>query len=71
MAVREAAERLCVHPNTVSYRLEKIHRLVGRDPTRFSDLHEIVTWTRLLRGRDTRFGEAHNAIANYRQSVSS
>ena len=47
MAVRVTAERLSVHPNTVSYRLAKVRQLVGRDPTRFSDLSELVAWARL------------------------
>ncbi len=47
MAVRVTADRLAVHPNTVSYRLGKIRHLLGRDPTRFSDLVEVLAWARL------------------------
>jgi hypothetical protein len=48
MAVRAAAEALDVHPNTVTYRLRKLAQLLGRDPTRFSDLAEILTWVRVV-----------------------
>jgi DNA-binding PucR family transcriptional regulator len=50
MSVRLTAERITVHPNTVTYRLDKIRQLLGRDPTRFSDLVELVTWARLSEG---------------------
>jgi sugar diacid utilization regulator len=56
MAVRPTAERICVHPNTVTYRLDKIRQLVGRDPTRFSDLVELLTWTRLCGCRKPQSG---------------
>jgi DNA-binding PucR family transcriptional regulator len=48
MAVRITAERISVHPNTVTYRLDKVRQLLGRDPTRYSDLVELLTWARLL-----------------------
>jgi sugar diacid utilization regulator len=48
MSVRDAADGLAVHPNTVSYRLEKLGRLLGRDVCRFSDLVEVMTWLRLV-----------------------
>jgi sugar diacid utilization regulator len=47
-SVRLAAERLAVHPNTVSYRLQKLSGLLGRDPSRFSDLVEVLSWARLV-----------------------
>src|SRR5205814_3169147 len=46
MSLREAADALCVHPNTVSYRLEKLGRTLERDMSRFSDLVEVLTWGR-------------------------
>jgi len=67
MAVRIAAERLCVHPNTVTYRLEKIERILGRDPTRFSDLVEVLAWAELIGPRRAVFGETHKGISNAEQ----
>jgi hypothetical protein len=49
MSVRDAADALDIHPNTVTYRLDKLGRLIGRDVTRFSELVEVLTWSRLLR----------------------
>ena len=37
-----------VHPNTVSYRLRKLGHRLERDLTRFSDLVEVLTWSRVL-----------------------
>lgn len=34
----KAASALCVHPNTVVYRLRRVRALTGRDPHNFSDL---------------------------------
>ena len=48
MSMRDAADALDVHPNTVTYRLEKLSRLLGRDVSRFSDLVEVLNWWRLL-----------------------
>jgi sugar diacid utilization regulator len=48
MSVRDTADALSVHPNTVVYRLEKLSRLLDRDVTRFSNLVEVMTWLRLL-----------------------
>jgi DNA-binding PucR family transcriptional regulator len=48
MSVRDTATVLCVHPNTVNYRLEKLSRLLERDVTRFSNLVEVITWLRVL-----------------------
>jgi sugar diacid utilization regulator len=48
MAIRVAADELCVHPNTVSYRLHKLNRLLDRDLSKFGDLVEVVTWARVL-----------------------
>ncbi len=49
MSVRVAAAELAVHPNTVSYRLDKLKRRIGRDPTRFSELVEILAWARIVK----------------------
>ena len=35
------AKRLCVHPNTVAYRLARVHRLTGRDPRTAAGLAEL------------------------------
>jgi len=48
ISVREAADQLAVHPNTVSYRLQKLGRLLGRDLSRFSDLVEVLSWQRVI-----------------------
>jgi sugar diacid utilization regulator len=48
MSIRDAADMLDVHPNTVSYRLEKLGRLLERDVSRFSELTEVLTWARVL-----------------------
>jgi hypothetical protein len=67
MSVRIAAQRLCVHPNTVTYRLEKLERVLGRDPRRFSDLVEITAWAGLIAGRDAEFGDPHNRFSHAEQ----
>ena len=46
--VARAAERLAVHPNTVHYRLRRVHELTGRDPRRFAELVELTTALRML-----------------------
>jgi len=46
--VARAAKRLVVHPNTVHYRLRRVHELSGRDPRRFGELAELVTALSLL-----------------------
>jgi DNA-binding PucR family transcriptional regulator len=48
MAVAATADQLSVHPNTVSYRLRKLSRLLDRDVSRFSCLVEVVTWARIF-----------------------
>lgn len=48
--VKQAAERLIVHPNTVRYRLRRISELTGRDIRRFEHLVDLVTVIQLARG---------------------
>ena len=48
LSLRRAADRLAVHPNTVTYRLHKLGRLLERDLSTFSDLVEVVTWAQVL-----------------------
>lgn len=49
LSVRDTAERLVVHPNTVRYRLRRISELTGRDTRRFEDLVDLVTVIRAAR----------------------
>jgi PucR family transcriptional regulator, purine catabolism regulatory protein len=46
--VARTAQRLTVHPNTVRYRLRRIHEITGRDPRRFGALAELLTALDLL-----------------------
>jgi hypothetical protein len=48
LSLRRAADRLAVHPNTVTYRLHKLGRVLERDLSSFSDLVEVVTWAQVL-----------------------
>ena len=48
MSARVAADQLAVHPNTVTYRLQKAGELLDRDLAKFSDLVEVLTWARLI-----------------------
>jgi len=48
MAVAATADKLSIHPNTVSYRLRKLSRSLDRDVSKFSDLVEVVTWARII-----------------------
>jgi DNA-binding PucR family transcriptional regulator len=48
LSLRLAADRLAVHPNTVTYRLHKLGRLLERDLSTFSDLVEVVTWAQVI-----------------------
>ena len=36
------APALNLHPNTVRYRLDRVHSLTGRDPRRFLDLVDLL-----------------------------
>ncbi len=48
LSIRRAADRLAVHPNTVTYRLHKLGRVLERDLSTFSDLVEVVTWAQVI-----------------------
>ncbi len=48
--VKETAERLVVHPNTVRYRLRRISELTGSDTRRFDHLVDLVTVIRVADG---------------------
>jgi hypothetical protein len=48
LSIRQAADRLAVHPNTVTYRLHKLGRVLERDLSTFSDLVEVVTWAQVI-----------------------
>ena len=48
--VARTAQRLGLHPNTVHYRLRRVHQLSGRDPRRFAELVELTTALRLASG---------------------
>ena len=48
LSLRRAADRLAVHPNTVTYRLHKLGRLLERDLSTFSDLVEVLTWAQVI-----------------------
>ena len=60
MSARVAAERFAVHSNTVAYRLGRIRQVLGRDPTRFSELVELVAWARIVK--------KHNQLSSAPQS---
>lgn len=46
--VAAAARALCLHPNSVRYRLRRIAQLTGHDPHRITDLLELHSAARLL-----------------------
>jgi DNA-binding PucR family transcriptional regulator len=48
LSLRQTADRLAVHPNTVTYRLHKLGKLLERDLSTFSDLVEVVTWAQVI-----------------------
>src|SRR5690606_21011137 len=57
-----AAAGLCIHRNTLSYRLDKITSLTGLDPRRFDDAVQIrlALMLRLIRGTQLRYSPATN-----------
>ncbi len=48
MNLTHAAEELHVHPNTLRYRLKRIHERCGRDPHSFNDLVDLICLLDLL-----------------------
>ncbi len=46
--VAATARALCLHPNSVRYRLRRIAQLTGHDPHRITDLLELHSAARLL-----------------------
>jgi hypothetical protein len=52
--VAEAAARLNLHPNSLRYRLRRISELTGLDPTRMSDLLELLAASRLMHDEEQR-----------------
>lgn len=52
--IAAAAERLSLHPNSLRYRLRRIAELTGLDPTRMSDLLELLTASRLMDDEEQR-----------------
>lgn len=65
--VRQAAASLCIHPNTLRYRLRRIAEQTGRDPHRAADLFELVAAARILSGP----AEGHGAGAVREDATSS
>jgi hypothetical protein len=47
LSIRRTAERLCVHPNTVRYRLRRIFDITGLDVRSFEGLMDMVTVIRV------------------------
>ena len=48
LSLARTAERLVVHPNTVSYRLRRLGQRLGCDVSRNSNLVEVLTWIRVV-----------------------
>ena len=60
--ITEAAARLNLHPNSLRYRLRRIADLTGLDPTRMSDLLELLAASRLMRDEEQR-KLVHDAVS--------
>src|SRR5262249_39944772 len=67
MSVRQAAERLAVHPNTVIYRLGRGGPLLWPGPSRLSGFRDILAWGWLLSGQ--RPGGATRRLCEILQST--
>jgi hypothetical protein len=52
LSIAEAAARLNLHPNSLRYRLRRIAELTGLDPTRMSDLLELLAASRLMHDKE-------------------
>jgi len=48
MNVANAANRLCLHPNSLRYRLRRIAEKTGRDPRKLADLFELIAAGRVM-----------------------
>ena len=44
MTVTEVAKKLFMHRNTVVYHIERIHAKTGKNPLKFYDLADLVSW---------------------------
>ncbi|MEM5591370.1 helix-turn-helix domain-containing protein [Niallia circulans] len=42
MNMNETASQLIVHRNTLNYRLNRIHKITGKDPKNILDLVELI-----------------------------
>jgi hypothetical protein len=69
--VTRAAEALSLHPNSLRYRLSRIAELTGRDPRRLTDLLELITASRVIRGHADNGGDASSIRTNHEGSISS
>jgi sugar diacid utilization regulator len=69
--VSRAAEALSLHPNSLRYRLSRIAELTGRDPRRLTDLLELITASRVIRGHADNGGGASSIRTNHEGSISS
>ena len=49
--VADAAAALCIHPNTLRYRLRRVAERTGRDPLAAADLFELVAASRMVAAR--------------------
>ena len=60
-----AASRLCIHRNTLSYRLDKIAALTGLDPRRFNDAVQIRLALLLRSFSSGQIGQTPNNLGEY------
>ena len=60
--IAAAATRLNLHPNSLRYRLRKIADLTGLDPTRMSDLLELLAASRLMHDEEERTLRARSGV---------
>jgi sugar diacid utilization regulator len=69
--VSRAAEALSLHPNSLRYRLSRIGELTGRDPRRLTDLLELITASRVIRGHADNGRDESSVRTNHEGSTSS
>jgi hypothetical protein len=48
LSVADAARALSIHPNSLRYRLRRIAQLTGRDPSKLTDLLELIAATHVV-----------------------